>query len=346
MPGVFGEFIDQKDMIDYSQNLNVARNYLGTRLFPDTKAQYLQAEYSRLCRNGNLPTLAQVHGFDTEAVIGSRTPFEAANVEKLLIKEKLNQTEAIRELNANVTPDNIKAYVFDDAGRLAESVIARVEKAKMDAIAKGQFVISENGLDMVVDYGVPAENKVSGTWGESSDILGDIIKWRDIAEEQGPAPSMAVTSRKVLRSIQRNANIQKQIFGSQDSGRIPTLAQINELLLDQAGITIEVNEEKYGVPDFTSGIYAVKSARFFPEDCFAMFALGANGALGTGLWGVTPEERDMGAWTSRSERQFVTVTQWSTPDPVAVWTKASGLFVPVMPNVYSHVIATITGAVG
>ena len=42
-----------------------------------------------------------------------------------------------------------------------------------------------------------------------------------------------------------------------------------------------------------------------------------------------------------SERQFVTVTQWATPDPVAVWTKASGLFVPVIPNVYSHIIANI-----
>lgn len=39
--------------------------------------------------------------------------------------------------------------------------------------------------------------------------------------------------------------------------------------------------------------------------------------------------------------QFVTCTRWDTPDPVATWTKASGVFIPVLPNVYGHIIATI-----
>lgn len=38
----------------------------------------------------------------------------------------------------------------------------------------------------------------------------------------------------------------------------------------------------------------------------------------------------------------MTITQWETPDPVATWTKASGLFVPVLPNPEGMIIATIT----
>ena len=35
---------------------------------------------------------------------------------------------------------------------------------------------------------------------------------------------------------------------------------------------------------------------------------------------------------------------WATEDPVAKWTKASGMFIPVLPDVYGMVIATVTTA--
>ena len=64
--------------------------------------------------------------------------------------------------------------------------------------------------------------------------------------------------------------------------------------------------------------------------------------MGTGLWGVTPEELEQGgAFDEKRQQQFVTCTRWDTPDPVATWTKASGVFIPVLPNVYGHIIATI-----
>ena len=62
--------------------------------------------------------------------------------------------------------------------------------------------------------------------------------------------------------------------------------------------------------------------------------------FGVGLWGVTPEEEQFGPWTAKSAEQFVTLTQWTEPDPTAVWSKASGLFVPVLPNPAGLFIAT------
>lgn len=73
-----------------------------------------------------------------------------------------------------------------------------------------------------------------------------------------------------------------------------------------------------------------------------MYVAGSSGKLGSGLWGVTPEELSYGSWTKKSAKQFVTITQWETPDPVATWTKASGLFVPVLPAPEGMIIATIT----
>lgn len=331
--------IDEKELLDFSQNFNVTRNYVGSRLFPDRKTQYLQSEYYRYIRNGNLPQIAEVHAFDTEAKIGNRVSFEHVEIEKLLIKEKINQTEALRELTRGMRMDNIRQYIFDDVAREAEKVVTRVEKAKIDAITLGKYVIEENNLKTEIDYQIPAENKVKTWWDENADILGDIIKWVDQAEEGGPTPTQAITTRKVFRKIANNKFIQRHIFSAIGEGQIPTLTQVNGLLQEQIGVTILIDEDKYGTLDDKG---AMKSNRFFPEDTFVLYAPGNDGSLGIGLWGVTPEESIGGeAFTAMQERQFVTVTQWMTQDPTAVWTKASGLFVPVLPNVYSHIIANV-----
>ena len=337
---IYDGLVEEGDLLDFSQNFAVTRaNYMGSALFPDRKTQYIEAEYTRLCRNGNLPMIAQVHAFDTEAVIGSRIPIEKVEIEKLLIKEKINQTERIREITNGMRMDGVKNYVFDDIARTAEKVVARAEKAKMDAIAKGKFTISENGLSIEVDYGIPEENFVETFWDEDADIIGDLVGWRDIAEANGVTPDRAVTTQAVIAKMKGNKGIQKALFGANGTGTLPTLAQINSLVQEHVGITIGVNEAKYATFGDNG---ALSQNRFFPENEFVMFATGANGAIGAGLWGVTPEERVQGgAFDAKRQRQFVTVTQWEAPDPTAVWTKASGLFVPVMPNPYGHIIANV-----
>ena len=90
MPNTLSGLITEKELLDFSQNFAVARNYTGSRYFPDRKTQYIKQEYTRLCANGNLPQVAMVHAYDTEAHIASRVPFERVSVEELLIKEKIN----------------------------------------------------------------------------------------------------------------------------------------------------------------------------------------------------------------------------------------------------------------
>lgn len=87
--------IDDKQLLDFSQHFGVQRNFMGSRLFPDQKTQYIEQEYTRACENGTLPMVAKVHALDTEAYIGSRTPFEKVSIEELLIKEKINLSENV-----------------------------------------------------------------------------------------------------------------------------------------------------------------------------------------------------------------------------------------------------------
>lgn len=341
----YSDLITDAELLDFSQNLSVERNYLGNRLFPDRKTQYITAEYARLMKNGNLPTVAYVHALDTEAHIASRMTLEQIRTETLLIKEKINVTEALRKVTNGMQMDGVKEYIFDDIARRAEAVITRAEVAKMEVLTSGALNINENGATVNIDYSVPAENKDTATWDADADILGDIQKWYEVVESGGVAPDTIVTTRALFNAIAANKNIQTAVFGSAGTGAIPTREQVNNLLGSMFdGLTLEVNEARYGIEGTDESGKAVRTAgRMFPTGKFVMFASGANGTLGAGLWGVTPEEEAQGgAFDSLRQQQFVTVTQWETPDPVALWTKASGMFIPVLANPYGIAIADVT----
>ncbi len=335
------QLITDRDRLDFSQNLSVTRNYMGDTLFPDEKTQNLEAEYLRLSDGLQLPTMAMVHGFDTEAAIGDRPELERVRIEKLLIKEKINQSERVQMyLNKGVSEENaLIGYVFDDMGRLAESVKTRTEVAKMEVIATGKMTVKENNLNFALDYDVPKNNFKSVDWSEpEADILGDIQDMIDTAKALGKTVNRAVTSNKIVALMRKNKGIQTAINGVNGIGTFVTLTKINDLLTEMFGITVSTNDEMYQYKK-TNGAKATEY--YFPRDRFSLMSTGINGGVGTGLWGVTPEEAEYGQYSEKSADQFITITQWATPDPVAVWTKASGLFVPVLPDPAGLIIATV-----
>ena len=90
--------------------------------------------------------------------------------------------------------------------------------------------------------------------------------------------------------------------------------------------------------------------RYFPQNKMTFIGTGsAMTRIGAGLWGQTPEETVNTANTGLNVNQsgqhrYVMVSQWVENDPVVLWTRASGLFMPVIFNPQSIWIATITDA--
>nr|DAV20371.1 MAG TPA: major capsid protein [Caudoviricetes sp.] len=343
MPDILN-LISDSDRLDFSQNFSVTRPaYIGDRIFPDQKTESLKAEYLRLADGATIPTMATVHAFDTEAEIGTRPALEKTEVEKLLIKRKINQTERMRQLTENgvYADDAVVRYVFDDMRLMAESVKARTEVAKMEVLATGKMTIKENNLDMTVDYGVPTANtgfKVD--FGADADIIGQIQAIADKAASSGHALSEMVLGTKILRKLATNKGIQTLVYGTVGAGTYVTAEKLRSLFTDLFGFgQITTNDLRYKVQAANG---AEKSQRFFPEDKVAFLSNGTAASFGVGLWGVTPEEAEYGQYNEKSASQFVTITQWATPDPVAVWTKASGLFIPVLPDPNALFIAADT----
>lgn len=343
MPDILN-LISNADRLEFSQNISVARPaYIGDRIFPDQKTQNLKAEYLRLADGANIPVMATVHAFDTEAEIGTRPVFDKTEVEKLLIKRKINQTERVRLLTENgvYADDAIVRYVFDDMRQMADAVKVRTEVAKMEVLATGKMTIKENNLNMTVDYGVPTKNtgfKID--FGPDADIIGQIMAVADAAAESGNALTEIVTSTKILRKLAANKGIQTLIYGTVGAGTYVPAERIRSLFAELFGFgVITTNDLRYKTQT-ASGNEATK--RFFPEDKMAFLSNGTASSFGVGLWGVTPEEADYGQYNDKSMDQFITITQWATPDPVAVWTKASGVFIPVVPNPTGLFIAADT----
>ena len=334
------ELVDPKELLSFSQNFSVTRNYLGDRIFPDIKTQNLKAEFFRLSDPVMLPTMALVHAFDTEAAIGARPTFEKVKLEKMLIKEKINQTERIQYLIDNgADADSLIRYVFDDVARLSESVKTRTEVMKCELLETGKITVDENKIKFSVDYNVPSDNKLSWDWSSTdADILGMLQTLINTAKDKGQTINRVATSNNILTKMRQNKGIQTAIFGTIGQGTFVSMDKLNALIQGEYNFTIETYDERYRYKK-KDGSYATK--RYIDENKFIAMATMTNSAMGTGLWGVTPEERAVGPWNEKSAKQYVTSVMWKTPDPVATWTKSSGLFVPVMPNPSGLFIATV-----
>mgnify|MGYP001008857720 FL=1 len=338
MPFNVLETITEEERLNFSQSFDVKRpGILGT-IFPDTKTQYLKAEYYRLMAGQRLPEVAFVHALDTEAEIGSRPGFEKVLTEKLFIKRKINQSERLQQAIENGVPDdnNLKKFVFDDAANLFEGVVARANVMKGQFLSTGIVKIKENHVDMSIDYGVASDAKVTLTdWSKpDADIMGDIQKMVAIAEDNGYVVNKALTSLKMINYMRNNTAMQTAVLGAANK-RLLTKQELTNLLMQEYGFTIDRCDEKYR---YRKANGTLKTGRYFKEDVFTLYEANANGSFGSGLWGVTPEETEYRQFIQEENRSFVTLSMWATPDPVAVWTKASGMFVPVAPKANGGIV--------
>jgi hypothetical protein len=139
--------------------------------------------------------------------------------------------------------------------------------------------------------------------------------------------------------MRKHASVQTAINGVNAKGTRVTRDAFNNFMEAEFGLTIQVNDGRY---QYEGAKGKLTANRYIDANKFIGLATLPNGTMGTGLWGVTPEELAYGPWTAKSQNQYITVSMWQEPDLVATWTKASGLFIPVVPNPKGIYIGTVT----
>lgn len=336
------ELFDQKTMLDYVNNRQYQTYAAGEALFPEQKYPTLDFKY--IVGSNDLPVIASVHSFDTEAEIGS-VEAQSQALQAAYIKKKYQINEDLLIKLAFPRNDQEKNMlvnrVFNLTDKAVNDVRARVEYMRMQALAKGKLELdlahTNDGTGkkatVTVDYNVPANHKEvltsTAIWGlPTADILGDIERWSRALDV---APTRALTSRKIVSLMLRDSKIIGYLYGA-NSARVANLNDLNAFMaqqgLPQIAVYESTNNTKYRVQK-ADGTYETKS--YFPEESFVMFG---DGPLGETLYGPTPEESRLirdGAEVG-NVGNIITMLFEEGQDPISTWTKAATTAIPSFPQ--------------
>lgn len=340
MANVF-ELFNVVTTLDYMQNREMQSYSVGESLFPEQKYDTLEFDY--FVGANNVPVVAKVHAFDTEAEIGSLEAFKQA-LEAAYIKKKYQISEkdlvALSYPRTPLEKTQVTQRVFNVLDKAVMDVRASVELMRMQAVANGTLsLVTYNGTGtpgtLTLDYGVPSTHKetLAGNdkWDDpSADILGDIERW---AATLPNGSTRALTSRKVLGLIMKNTGVKSALYGP-NATRSANIADLNNYLVGiglpqvvayapAAGTNGTYREQQ------ANGTYVTKS--YFPEDKFVLLP---DGPLGQTLYGPTPDENKMIRDNTINQYSGNVIGYFyeSGQDPIGTWAKAATTAIPSFPE--------------
>ena len=316
------QLVEISEDFDY---LRATEDFVGLKLFPLAKTENMKLAIYNLVDGADVPVMAFVHALDTEARIGDRPDAQELKFELFLIKEKLNQGEAIRKKIKDLGMGNseraVLEAIYNDASNLISRVLTRMEVMACELLSTGRITVKENNVDKTVDFGLKAEHYITvADWATPShDIIGDLVKVKNRSKGK---IVRALVSSDVMQKMLANEQFAK-VAGSQSPVQYVTAEWVKRYISALLGIEFVVVEGTYK-----------KSARdteefnFFKDGtvCF----LETTDALGNTFVTSSPEE-DYGI--ANYTNGLVSVTQYTTNDPAGIWTKASAIAFPCPKNV-------------
>lgn len=288
----------------------------------------------RFVRGGEgLTEAATVRSYDAEAPIGARPGLTRITGELPPISRKVRLSEYDR-LRLRRDDQGIRTAILSDAERMARAVAARLEMFRGEALYRGQLVISENGVVATVDFGRAAGHTVSpGTvWSTvaTATPLADLISWRDTyIATNGVAPGAILTSTTVLGYLLRNAEIRAIAATTAGTPSIVSQATVNAVFAAYGLPPIYIYDAQVKVAGSATRIIPADRLIMLPEPGSPDNPDGND--LGATLLGTTAESLEP-EYGLAGEEPGIVAGSYSTKDPVAVWTKAAAIGLPVLAN--------------
>lgn len=345
--GIFG-MIRPEDWLQVGYDVE-RPNDPTSQVWGDVKTENIVAYWESQASEYGIPVMAQFHAFDVEAQKSIRTPIDVHNIEKGLIKEKIDQSERLRAVIGRGVTNQSELYrrVLDDGFNLADHVFTRAMVAKNEVLYTGKMTIKENNLDLTIDYGVPAANlNKTLDFGDGATAPVDeqlLALKEDSAQKGAPIDTLYTTSADFNR-LRKDANIQKSVNGAAMVGQLVRNADLRAYLSEEFGINrVLLQDGVYSTPLTlgANGRPVVSSKPMFKAGKYS-FLHTNGGKIGDGLWGDPPEvsaSRFMNV-TGSEVSPYVYVSQYAENDPAVTWTKASALFIPVVYNPNALYVAT------
>lgn len=336
--------VNSKEIASYWQvRSQYEEPYFGESKFPSNKK--LGLDLSWIKGANNKPVALQPSAFDAKVIPLSREGFEKLTYEMPFFKNSYEVDEKtmqdlmmVEQSNNEYVKNMILDRVFNDSSNLLRYARLAMEKMRMQILTTGAITISDNGVKLSYDYGVPTANKVTPDtkWdvSASADPIGDIEGWLDqIENNTGVRPTEALLNSVTLGYLTKAKAIKDAIYVMANGTVTPTKQQVVRYLLDQTGVTFYVYNKGYDNNGTFTKFIADGTVVFMPE-----------GALGNTWFGTTPEERGLMSGTSSNVQVVdtgVAITTSKESDPVKIQTKASMICLPSFELADQIIIASV-----
>lgn len=328
MPIIY-DLVDPAVLVEYSRQIPFPQFALE-RFLPNRNIRDIEYRFMKAALQDQ--DVAPYRAFDAEAAIGSRQGMSRVSGELPPISKKMRLGEESRlRLEMLRSGDNggIVDQIFDDAAMMVRAVQARMEQARGQALYTGAVTINENGVQATIDFGMPGTHKPTAavTWATvTTDILTDLLTWKQLyVDDTGEQPGVIVTSTKVIGYLMRNTGLK---------GMAGVGATIPQILTQD---NVQAIFAAQGLPPIVAYDTTVRvngvATRTIPDDKVLFLPATGGAPLGSTFMGITAEELELrGAGVQLGgEGGIVTVVD-QTSDPVATWTKAAAIAVPIIAN--------------
>lgn len=329
------DFINSKEIALYLKELP-QEDTIDQALFPTKKQMSTSIEFAKgskkkavVLRQSAFDTAAKVRALSAElSVFKKEMPFfkEAIGINETIRRDLIN---AMNANNQNLV-DALIEQVFENYAVLREGARIAMKRMRTQLIQNGEINITSADGDVVVDYGVPSNHKITistGKWNTAAaDIVGDIAKYQKLmVKEHYAKPNiMLMTESTFDATFMINTAIKGAILSGYNTN-FPILGQKHYLdyVKEVCGVTIVFLED--------SVYYDEDGGEPIPyyEDKKITFMSGST--LGNTVYGVTPEEYDKTYGSGKLDTSMVdniAITTMVKEDPVSVDTKVSMIGIP------------------
>lgn len=305
-----------------------ANQFTLSRWLPNRQIDDLMYRFTR--GGDGLTEAATYRAYDTESPIGKRPGISRVTGELPPISRKirLGEYDRLRQRRAD---NAIRDAILADATRMVRAVAARFEMARGEALYTGKLSLNENGVIATVDFGRNAGHTVApGTlWSNTTTAtpVADLLSWQQTyTDDNGSEPGVILTSTRIVGYLLRNSDIRGLLAANGTTPSIATRTGLNAILNAYGLPPIETYDAKVTVNGVATRVIPDDRVLFLP-------APGPNTDLGATLLGTTAEsmEPDYGL-DNEADQPGIVAGAYSTKDPVAVWTKAASIGLPVLAN--------------
>lgn len=206
----------------YVENVPPAREYLLGSFMPTKPTYDMKFAYNVIDKK--YARTASITGFNAGAPLRDKDGLSRhfAEVAKVQHGFRLDEEELLKfhRPRHDAERDQAIEYVYDQTDNLINGVHDVAEWMRAQAIYKGKLEYSENDVQINVDFGIPAGNKLTATvkW----DNLADSTPLKDLTEavrqfkkaNNNKKPSVIHMSMEVEADLLDNKSIRDAIFGN------------------------------------------------------------------------------------------------------------------------------------